>query len=98
MSKDISSRLLGTGSVGLTFTVVAEAHLCLAEANGVLALTNAIKLFEFFLVNALQSVSIQIRSQYFEPQSNLESQNFFSSYLRREVNLDGFDADIGWSR
>ena len=58
MSSYVSIRVLGLGPIMLTFTVIAEAHLCLAEANGVLALADAIKLFEFFLVNALQAVSV----------------------------------------
>jgi hypothetical protein len=39
----------------LTFSVVAEAHLSLAEANGVLALADAIELLELCLVDALQA-------------------------------------------
>ena len=38
----------------LTFSVVAEAHLGLAETNGVLAGADAIKLLELCLVDALQ--------------------------------------------
>lgn len=37
----------------LTLTVITEAHLGLAKSNGVLALTNAIELFEFCLVDTL---------------------------------------------
>lgn len=36
-----------------TFTVVAEAHLGLAEANGVFALAHTIELLEFCLVDTL---------------------------------------------
>lgn len=39
----------------LTFSVVAEAHLGLAEANGVLAGADAIELLELCLVDALQA-------------------------------------------
>jgi hypothetical protein len=39
----------------VTFSVVAEAHLGLAEANGVLAGADAIELLELCLVDALQS-------------------------------------------
>lgn len=42
---------------GLTLSVVAEAHLGLAEADGVFALANAIELFELGLVDALERVS-----------------------------------------
>ena len=38
----------------LTFSVVAEAHLGLAETNGVLAGADAIELLELCLVDALQ--------------------------------------------
>lgn len=41
--------------VALTFSVVAEAHLGLAEANGVLALADAVELLELCLVDALQA-------------------------------------------
>jgi hypothetical protein len=42
-----------------TLTVVAEAHLGLAETNGVLASTNAIVLLQLSLVDALkEKVSI----------------------------------------
>jgi hypothetical protein len=39
----------------VTFSVVAEAHLGLAETNGVLAGADAIELLELCLVDALQS-------------------------------------------
>jgi hypothetical protein len=42
------------GIVGLTLAVVAEGHLCLAEANRVLSLGDAIELLELSLVDALQ--------------------------------------------
>jgi hypothetical protein len=38
----------------LTLAVVAEGHLCLAEANGVFSLGDAIELLELGLVDALQ--------------------------------------------
>lgn len=37
-----------------TFTVIAEAHLRLPEADGVLALADPVKLFEFGLLHALR--------------------------------------------
>jgi hypothetical protein len=37
----------------LTFTVVAKAHLGLAEANGVFPSANTIELLEFGLLDAL---------------------------------------------
>ena len=39
----------------LTFSIVAEAHLGLAETNGVLAGADAIELLELCLVDALQA-------------------------------------------
>ena len=39
-----------------TFSVVAEAHLGLAEANGIFALANAIEFLELCLVDALGRV------------------------------------------
>ena len=39
----------------LTFSIVAEAHLGLTEANGVFACANAIELLQFRLVNALNT-------------------------------------------
>ena len=42
---------------GLTLTVVAEGHLCLAEANGVFSLRDAIELLELGLVDALHGKS-----------------------------------------
>lgn len=41
--------------MSLTFSVVAEAHLGLAEANGVFALADTIELLELCLVDALQA-------------------------------------------
>jgi hypothetical protein len=43
--------------LALTLSVVAEAHLGLAEANGVLAGADAIELLELCLVDALQAFS-----------------------------------------
>ena len=96
MSGYISIRVLRSGSVELTFAVVAEAHLCLAEANGVLALAHAVELFEFFLINALQVVSIRFVPGILSPSNRGSQKNW--AYLGREVNLDGLDADVGWSR
>ena len=45
--------LLAIGECKHTFTVITEAHLGLAQADGVLALTDPIELFEFRLVDAL---------------------------------------------
>jgi hypothetical protein len=36
-----------------TFAIIAEAHLGLAEANGVFALTNAIEFLQLSLIDAL---------------------------------------------
>jgi hypothetical protein len=41
--------------MSLTFSVVAEAHLGLAETNGVFALADAIELLELCLVDALHA-------------------------------------------
>ena len=49
---------INVGRVAIhTFSVVAKAHLRLAEANGVLALANAIELLEFCLVDALEFIT-----------------------------------------
>lgn len=45
---------------GATFSVVAKAHLGLAQANSVFALADAIELLEICLVNALEAVSKRI--------------------------------------
>jgi hypothetical protein len=36
-----------------TFTVIAEAHLGLAEANGIFALANAVEFLQLSLIDAL---------------------------------------------
>lgn len=46
--------LLAIGERKHTFTVITEAHLGLAETNGVLSLANAIVLLQFSLVDALE--------------------------------------------
>lgn len=42
-----------------TLTVVAEAHLGLAETNGILASANAIELLQLGLVDALEGETIK---------------------------------------
>jgi hypothetical protein len=59
-----------------TFSVIAEAHLGLAEANGVLALANAIELLKLCLVDALDwKVSLKgvARSNTIKDSLGLES-------------------------
>ena len=46
--------LYGASYRVLTFSIIAEAHLSLAKANGIFPLTNAIELLEFCLVDALE--------------------------------------------
>ena len=71
--------------VDRTFSVVAEAHLGLAEANGVFALRNAIEFLQFSLVNALVDfISVDCHEQHC----------LVSSYLAGKVKLEGFDADV----
>jgi len=41
-----------------TLTVITEAHLLLAETNGVFSLTDAIVLLQLGLVNALEDVLV----------------------------------------
>ena len=41
----------------LTFTIVAEGHLGLAEANGVFALADAIELFKLGLLHILLTLT-----------------------------------------
>lgn len=43
----------------LTFTVITEAHLGLAETNGVLSFANAIELLQLRLVDALHSILVR---------------------------------------
>jgi len=50
----IGSPLQAIGKCEHTFTVITEAHLGLAETNGVLPLANAIVLLQLSLVNALE--------------------------------------------
>jgi hypothetical protein len=58
MSGIVSVLALQSGfawKMSLTFSVVAEAHLGLAETNGVFALADAIELLELCLVDALHA-------------------------------------------
>ena len=67
---------------GRTFSVVAEAHLGLAQADRVFALADAVELLELGLVHALShksGVALLERSR---------------TYLAREVQLHGFNAHI----
>jgi hypothetical protein len=43
-----------------TFSVVAERHLCLAKADGVFTLANAIELFQLSLIDALQDTRVSL--------------------------------------
>jgi hypothetical protein len=73
----------------VTFSVVAEAHLGLAEANGVLAGADAIELLELCLVDALQSSG--------QRSMLLERRPYFGSgqsYLAGHVKLNGLDTDV----
>lgn len=61
MSTQIPQLALFAPPVGLicnldlrTFSVIAEAHLCLAQTNCVLSLADAIELLEVGLLNALR--------------------------------------------
>ena len=69
--------------MSLTFSVVAEAHLGLAETNGVLALADAIELLELGLVDALQASR--------QPPMALEREMF-----GRAVNLPGWGRTAQW--
>lgn len=46
----------------LTFTVIAESHLGLAETNSVFASADAIELFELGLLNVLQVSNVNAMS------------------------------------
>ena len=50
-------------SVHLTFSVVAKAHLGLAEADCVLSSGNAIELLKLSLVNALSGMLVAILNE-----------------------------------
>jgi len=58
----------------------------LTESNGVFASGNAIELLELRLLDALFNVSVWFRSS--SPSA---------TYLRREIDFNGFDADVLWS-
>jgi hypothetical protein len=66
-----------------TLTVIAEAHLGLAETDGVLAGTDAIVLLQFSLVDTLKELLVGIE-QFEEEKTNLGG----------EVDLNGLDADV----
>ena len=53
MSLESQSFVLTRGPRVLTFSIVAEAHLSLAEANGVFTRCDTIELLQLTLVNAL---------------------------------------------
>jgi hypothetical protein len=72
-----------------TLAVVAEAHLGLAETNGILASANAIELLELGLVDALEGNSKSALRI-----SGATIGDVGDTYLRREVDLNGLDADV----
>lgn len=76
-----------------TFSVVAEAHLRLAKANGVFACANAIELLKFCLIDALCT---QLAMFCFLLCSNgLEVLLLpASTYLTWEVDLNGLYANV----
>jgi hypothetical protein len=66
-----------------TLTVIAEAHLGLAETDGVLAGTDAIVLLQFSLVDTLKELLVGIE-QFGGKKTNLGG----------EVDFNGLDADV----
>lgn len=75
-----------------TFSIITEAHLGLAQANCVFPLANAIELFELCLVNTLRRVLATVIAC---STGQLKTVQAFATYLTREVELNGFDANIG---
>lgn len=110
----------GTAGVALlTLTIIAEAHLGLAEANGVFPGSDAIELLEFALLYILQmcntnwlSVSklgrTERSSQFWSlilglfstggrearGYSHKGNKPATATYLAREVNFNGLDANV----
>jgi hypothetical protein len=74
--------------MSLTFSVVAEAHLGLAETNGVLALADAIELLELCLVDALHGFP---SATHGTRRGNVWT---VETYLAGDVQLNGLDADV----
>jgi hypothetical protein len=74
--------------MSLTFSVVAEAHLGLAETNGVLALADAIELLELCLVDALHGFP---SATHGTRRGNVWTAK---TYLAGDVQLNGLDADV----
>ena len=50
-----------------TFSIIAEGHLGLAEANGIFSGTDAIEFFELGLVDALPHMSVKAKQQQHVP-------------------------------
>jgi hypothetical protein len=73
-----------------TLAVVAEAHLGLAETNGILASANAIELLELGLVDALKGGTVKSALRI----SGVAIGHVGDTHLRREVDLNGLDADV----
>lgn len=78
--------------LALTFSVVAEAHLGLTEANGVFALADAIELLELCLVDALQNFASA--PWHASKHTEAAGQGSDPTYLAGEVKLDGLDTDV----
>jgi hypothetical protein len=76
---------------GLTLAVVAEGHLCLAEANGVFSLRDAIELLELGLVDALHGKSGGAPKHAVAGACALQD----NTCLAGEIQLNGLDTDVG---
>jgi hypothetical protein len=71
----------------LTFSVVTEAHLGLAQTNGIFASADAIEFLKLDLINTLT-----MKCQFLA-RATLRREGQ-STHLAREVELNGLDADV----
>jgi len=76
-----------------TFTVIAEAHFCLAKADGVFSLADAVELLELCLIDALDTVS-GTRFETVRALAKKAAMARNNTHLSRKINLDGLDADV----
>ena len=83
-------------SILLTFSIVAEAHFSLSETNCVFPLANAIELFQLSLIDALQLLISRASND--EEASRIYREEAVETYLTREVDLNGLDANVLRSR
>ncbi len=78
-----------------TFPVVTEGHLCLPQANCVFTFADPIELFEFCLINALRYIVSQLLPKIC---GTCKKEIWLATHLIWEIDLQGFYANIAWSR